>query len=474
MSVLPVMMEDIACQGYDLNLVPETATNDMKTGVTIKGRDTGYFDGHRLLKTIRKKKGERFLINGVEIRISDTPKNKPINVEVKPKGGLSGKANLIIFDKNNRGGATTMVSKVKGGESKHAIILGTNVIKFILDQVIEGRITDENIGQYKIRNDKMVGNSNQQSKRSKCQICEKDFQTEQGLKSHMTRMHKEQNYCEICRIKFRDQGEFKKHVEFEHEEIVSPNAKKRKREVQSENVNVVEIESMNEVNDTIVVDKDIQILEKSSWEESRLNHRQVEAQVNQEELDLMETFNVHKRKSEIIEKLKTENKQMEVQNDEKVLKKQVSWFEEEVRFQEMKRKMSEDRIREEKKRKRQLSIEKKKKIKEKKEKTFKDNFEDVTDIVNECYKEEEQYNEEGPGYMGWRSEEQGALDVMKAFQDIRKEMHIMDMKLEKLNNEKLEQRKDINNLKEELKNVKGEYKQCLEALSKETYERNIL
>ena len=393
-------------------------------------------------------------------------------MEVKPKGGLSGKANLTIFDKNNRGGATIMVSKVKGGESKHAIILGTNVIKFILDEVIEGRITEENIGQYKIRNDKMVGNSNQQSKRSKCQICEKDFQTEQGLKSHMTRMHKEQNYCEICRIKFRDQGEFKKHVEFEHEEIVSPNAKKRKREAQSENVNVVEIDSMNEVNDTIVVDKNIQILEKSSWEESRLNHRQVEAQVNQEELDLMETFNVHKRKSEIIEKLKTENKQMEVQNDDKVLKKQVSWFEEEVRFQEMKRKMSEDRIREEKKRKRQLSIEKKKKIKEKKEKTFKDKFEDATDIVNDCYKDEEQYNEEGPGYMGWRSEEQGALDVMKAFQDIRKEMHIMDMKLEKLNNEKLEQRKDINNLKEELKNVKGEYKQCLEALSKETYERN--
>ena len=165
---------------------------------------------------------------------------------------------------------------------------------------------------------------------------------------------------------------------------------------------------MNEVNDTIVVDKNIQILEKSSWEESRLNHRQVEAQVNQEELDLMETFNVHKRKSEIIEKLKTENKQMEVQNDEKVLKKQVSWFEEEVRFQEMKRKMSEDRIREEKKRKRQLSIEKKKKIKEKKENTFNDKFEDVTDIVNDCYKDEEQYNEEGPGYMGWRSEEQGA------------------------------------------------------------------
>ena len=116
------MMDDINCEGYDLKLVPESSPNDMKTGVTIKGNDTGYFEGHRILKEIFKKKGERFLFNEIEIGISDTPKNKPINVEVKPKGGLSGKANLTIFDKNNRGGATIMVSKVKGGDASHAKI----------------------------------------------------------------------------------------------------------------------------------------------------------------------------------------------------------------------------------------------------------------------------------------------------------------------------------------------------------------
>ena len=190
-------------------------------------------------------------------------------------------------------------------------------------------------------------------------------------------MHK--NHCEICRIDLRDQGEFKKHVSFEHAVIVSPQAKKRKRDSQTE--------SMNDENDTIV-----RILEKESWEESRLNHREIEAKVNEEELDQMETFNVNKRTSEINVKLKTNIRKMEEENDKKVLNKQVAWFEEEVRFQEMKRKMLEDRIEGENKRKRQLSMEKKKKMKAKKEKIVKENFDDIIDLVKDNEKFEESSN----------------------------------------------------------------------------------
>ena len=45
----------------------------------------------------------------MEIGLSDIPKNKP-------KGGLSERVNLTIFKVNNRGGATIMVSKIKGGD----------------------------------------------------------------------------------------------------------------------------------------------------------------------------------------------------------------------------------------------------------------------------------------------------------------------------------------------------------------------
>ena len=213
--------DDLNCEGYDLKLVPETANDDMKTGVTIKGNDPGYFEGHRVLKEITKKKGERFLINGVEIGISDTPKNKPINVEVKPKNGLSGKANLTIFEKNNRGGATIMISKVKGGESNHAKILGIKVIKYLLDGVIEGKIKEEDILQFKMKNTKVVEKKSVSIKKTKCLRCDKVFQTEQGLKAHMTRLHKDKGkYCEICRITSKDEEDFKHHLQLEHAEVV--------------------------------------------------------------------------------------------------------------------------------------------------------------------------------------------------------------------------------------------------------------
>ena len=134
------IMEKIKAEGYDSKLVPESANNNLKPRVSSKGSESGYLEGHKVLKETTKRKGDRFLFNGIEISVADVPKNKPINIEVKPKGGLSGKANLTIFERNKGGGATIMVAKVKGGDSDHAILLGTKVIKFILDEVIEGNI----------------------------------------------------------------------------------------------------------------------------------------------------------------------------------------------------------------------------------------------------------------------------------------------------------------------------------------------
>ena len=459
-------MEEIIAEGYDIKMVPETANNDMKTGVTFKGSEAGYLEGHKVLKEVTKRKGDRYIFNGIEISISDVPKNKPINIEVKPKGGLSGKANLTIFERNKGGGATIMVSKVKGGDSDHAKILGTKVIKFILDQVIEGNMKEENIPQYRIKNNRALEIKVKTPKTNKCNMCEKDFPTEQGLKSHVTRMHraKGHQYCEICRITCKDEGDFKNHIKLEHEEIVSPQAKKRKRDL--ENESRIEDESENDGN--------LKILEKESWEESRMNHREIETQVNEDELEDMEEFTIQNRKSKINLKIISENKKLEKEHDEKVLEKQISWFEEEVKFQEMKRQITEDRMKEDKKRKRQISTEKKKKSKVKREKSVKDNYDEVVDLVKESKKDEESNDTEGPGYMGWKSEEENDVTIMKAFQDIRKNIQSMDMKIEQLNREKTEQRKDITNLKNELKNWKAEYKQCLEALSNETYEKNRL
>ena len=439
-------MEDIVCEGYELELVPKTANKDKKTGVTIKGSESQYLDAHKMLKDMIQKKGDRFLINGVEVGVLDTPKNNPFIIEVKPKGGLSGKVNLTIFDINNRGGATIMITKVKGGDTSHVRILGIEVIKYFLDGVIEGIITDSDLGKYKLKNQKIM----ERNKKIKCQFCEQMFQTDQGLKIHTSKIHTEkgENYCGFCRIKSKNDTEFKAHMELEHLEIISPQAKKRRRDT-----------------DEIGTDKDLVELEGNSWEEMRMRHREVEIQVNEEELLNMNDFDMKRKNTEVLTKLTN----METKNDEKVLEKQKTWFEEEVRYQEMKRKLSEDRMKEENKRKRQLSIVKKKKSKSKKGKKLKNDIDilsfkdEESDII--VTSDTEEGNEEGPGYMGWKSDDDEKAAMRKAFEEIRQE-------LQELKNGEIKQKKQINNLEKDVKSLKEEYKQCLEALSKETYERN--
>ena len=105
---------------FEWSLTPHNASMESKTGITFTGKDTEYINAHGKLLEMFKTKGESFLINSVEIRISDTPKNKPLSVEVKPKLGLSGRSNLKIYAVNKRGGATIHITKVSGGDFLHS------------------------------------------------------------------------------------------------------------------------------------------------------------------------------------------------------------------------------------------------------------------------------------------------------------------------------------------------------------------
>ena len=403
-------MDDFDCEGYGIETVPKMASREEITGITIKGKDMEYLEAQKMLKSFMKNKGERSLINGIEMEISDTPKNRPMIIGIKPKAGMSGKSNLKFFDKNNRGGATIMIQKAKGGDSALVKILGIKVIKHLLDCLIEGKMKEEELQKLKIKSkDCPVGEI-------KCQICGKEFRSEQGYKGHVTRMHegeiiceicpktfnrkqdielhmkrvhvltdeskcvtcgidcqtkqklhlhmisvheKDKIYCEVCRVFFKGDSEFEKHQELEHSEMMSPKPKKRKHEreeeVSVENIIINDVE-MAEVNDGETVSK---ILEK--------------------------------------------------QNDEKVLMRQQEWFEKEVRFQEMKRKMSEKQKKTENKRKRQSSIRKRKDSEAKM--LLKDFMEENNDIPVEKIRngivdeKETKEGEKGPGYMGWNLDE---------------------------------------------------------------------
>ena len=115
--------------------------------------------------------------------------------------------------------------------------------------------------------------------------------------------------CEICRITSKDDADYKEHLKLEHAEVVSPQAKKRKRDVQNENINEKDEAALDD-------DLQLQVLEVQCWEEARLDHREIEIQVNEDELKQMDDFNAEKRELEIKEKLK--GRDMEKKNYEKL------------------------------------------------------------------------------------------------------------------------------------------------------------
>ena len=59
-------------------------------------------------------------------------------------------------------------------------------------------------------------------------------------------------------------------------------------------------ESVDENEDVKDMDEKLETLEKTSWEELRLTHREIEVQVNEEELNNMEDYNVDDRDNEPI------------------------------------------------------------------------------------------------------------------------------------------------------------------------------
>ena len=134
---------------YDWVMIPNISPAESKTGVTFKGSDNEFFKAHNVLVELTKKKGDRFVINGIDISISDNPPNKPASIAVKPKTGLTGKVNLKVFAKNKGGGATIMVTKPRGGDMVHVKTLAFMVVKYLLDNIIAGEINSGDIEKMK-------------------------------------------------------------------------------------------------------------------------------------------------------------------------------------------------------------------------------------------------------------------------------------------------------------------------------------
>ena len=298
---------------------------------------------------------------------------------------MIGKVNLKIYDVNSKGGATMMVQKVSGEDFAHVNTLGMDIIKHLIDGVIEGKIEKKDIENHKRKEVKKLTEyvasiGVQKIKRTYVIIVTKLF-----------------NSARVER---------------------SPNSKKMRMD--------------------LTVHKD-----------RNKEHRT-------EDIELpMDIDNVE------------DPKYLQKRNDEKILKKQKSIEQEEDRVKAME--IHDDDT--EKKRKRQKSTEKKGK---KKSNSERKNIVKNEEEEDACEKD----TDISPGYMGWQlDEEEGVSNDRKllAYQKIINDMRDNHKQLEKevreLQKTSSAQRSDIVKLNKEVSSLKSEYKECVEALRKETGER---
>ena len=96
-------------------------------GITFKGKSRKYIGAYNRLRE-KMVQGAEFIVNGIELKIKNTPKNKPMKVEVKSKEGELGKAQIQMYNPGKKG-ATLLVTKSSGE--------GFDVVKTIADVFIE-------------------------------------------------------------------------------------------------------------------------------------------------------------------------------------------------------------------------------------------------------------------------------------------------------------------------------------------------
>ena len=300
---------------FEWNLIPINAPSENKTGITFKGRDAEYIQAHKSVQKMMKVRGERYMINGVEIAVVDAPKNKPSVVDVKPRNGLSGKANVKIYDMNKNGGATMYINQRSGSSMVHVKTLAFKVIKFLLEKLMSGDIEENDIEKFK-----MSGTRNRN-----CKEGEKITRSPKSMKIHIEKDHSVNEKssigvkCNICEYICKSERDMEKHKDTEHAEVLSPRSKRCKP-------------NYNEQEEVIA------------------------SNIDEEPMDV--DYNILSERSRV--------------QDDKVLSKRMKDEEKELRFQEEKSNQAKIKIEEEKKRKRQMSIEKKKSKKKSRKESVKD------------------------------------------------------------------------------------------------------
>ena len=188
------------------------AYSEKKWGKTIEGEYVT--DGYVFRGKIRFKKAidglKNILVKGVQKeyrglkfkaldrREKGTGIEAEVEIETNKKHAERGNAFVQLLGPNNKKEHVVMVLKSKGSEAKFVVYLAEEIIKPMMENFIE----DKNVGDIEEAESSENEDFEKTLEKYKCEVCDKIFKSNKGLKSHITRTHKAQeSKPEIISIK---------------------------------------------------------------------------------------------------------------------------------------------------------------------------------------------------------------------------------------------------------------------------------
>ena len=284
-------MENESSDYYDCILTPKNASDENKNGITINGSNDQYIEAHLKLLEVLNVKGDRYIINNIEVGILDTPEKKPVVVDVKSKNGMSGKVHVKIYGINKNGGATIRISKPKGSGFEYTKMLTFKVIRYLLDGMISGDINPDDIEKLKIKKQ----NAPKKIMAGEYETCAKTFISQQELKLHRTKIHRgSANDIKVEDMEIAEDQENKdKQKELKESEKMS-----------WEEERIKYLKTKNSDNEEMDIEHDLQVLTKLRDQKVLLKQKKIEEeeQVFRESMKIQEAEKKRKRQMSIEKK----------------------------------------------------------------------------------------------------------------------------------------------------------------------------
>ena len=129
-------------------------------------------------------------INGIEIKVLDSRK-KGIEIEKDIEivdGNEKGVVMLKLYGPNKKKESVVTVSRSKGQDPKFVVILVEKILKQLIESIIKGDSMEKSNSKKRPKiNDE---ETDKKPTAFKCTQCDKTFYSNQGLKGHITRMHR--------------------------------------------------------------------------------------------------------------------------------------------------------------------------------------------------------------------------------------------------------------------------------------------